>query len=72
MPSNSRDYATGSQRPSFVDSLCLDTIIEIPHLDRKTRVDELGLPHFDVLKTPADAGFRRRAPAHYAQNRKVD
>ena len=38
----------------------------------KLRVEELGKPQFDVLKTPDAVRLRRQAPAHNVQDEKVE
>ena len=65
-----RPHPSTAERPTFVDSLCLDNIIEFHHCASENRVEELGQPHFDVLKTPDAVGLRRQAPAHNVRDQK--
>ena len=42
------------------------------HFAGQIRVEELGQPRFDLLKTPESVGLRRQLPANNAQDDKVE
>ena len=52
-----RFRSSGAERPTLVDSLCLDNATKLYHLAGKLRVEELVLPHLDVMKIPDAVGF---------------